>query len=55
MGDRVFSDILTIATGILGLALIAVIVGKNSQTGSVLTAAGNAFAADIKAAVSPVS
>jgi PRD1 phage membrane DNA delivery len=51
-----FGDsIITILTAIVGLAVIAVLVGKNAQTGSVLTAGGNAFSSVIKAAVAPVS
>lgn len=54
MGDRIISDIVTIATAIVGLTIIAVLVSKNAQTGSVITSAGTAFATDLKAAVSPL-
>jgi PRD1 phage membrane DNA delivery len=51
-----FGDsIITILTAIVGLAVIAVLVSKQAQTGSVLTAGGNAFSSVIKAAVAPVS
>lgn len=48
-------DIAAILTALVGLALFAVLVGKNSQTSSVVKAFGDAFASDLKAAVSPVS
>jgi hypothetical protein len=54
MGDKLVADIATIATGIIGLTIIAVLVSKQAQTGSVITSAGTAFADDLKAAVSPL-
>lgn len=44
-----------VLAAIIGLAIIAVIVSKNAQTGTVLTSGGTALAAVINAAVSPVS
>ena len=44
-----------IATAIVGVAIVAVIVGKNANTANVITAGGNAFASALKAAVAPVS
>ena len=54
MGDfeRLISALLT---AIVGVAIVAVIVSKNSQTSSVLTSAGNAFSGILKVAVSPVT
>lgn len=46
---------MTVATAIVVVAIVAVLVSKNAQTGSVLTAGGNALSGAIKAAVSPVS
>jgi hypothetical protein len=46
---------MTIATGIIGLAIIATIVSNKAQTGNVIKAAGSALAADLSAAVSPVT
>lgn len=54
MLDRMWTDILAVLTAIVGLALVAVLVGKNAQTSKVVSAAGDAFATDLKAAVSPV-
>jgi hypothetical protein len=44
-----------IALAIVGLAIVAVLVSRNAQTGSVITSAGNAFSGAIGAAVAPVS
>ena len=55
MGEHLVGGIITVATAIVGLATIAVLVGKQAQTGAVITSAGNAFASDLKAAVSPVT
>jgi hypothetical protein len=43
-----------IVGGILTLAIVAVIVGKNAQTGQVLSAGGQALTGVIGAAVGPV-
>lgn len=53
--DKISNVLLAIATGVIGLAIVAVIVGKNAQTSNVITSGGNAFASIIKAAVGPVS
>ena len=55
LGDHIIGSGTAIATALIGVAIIAVLVGTNSKTGNVITAAGNALAADIKAAVSPVT
>lgn len=45
----------TIAAAIIGVALVAVIVGKNAQTASTIGAASGGLASVIGAAVAPVS
>jgi hypothetical protein len=55
MGDQAITGIIAILTAIIGVAIIAVLVGQQAQTASVLTAGGNAFANILKTAVSPVS
>jgi PRD1 phage membrane DNA delivery len=55
VADRFLSEILTVATGIIGLAIVAVVVSNKASTANVITAAGNALSTDLKAAVSPVS
>lgn len=54
MFDRIMSEFVGIAAAIVGLALVAVLVGKNAKTSDVITSAGNALKADIGAAVAPV-
>lgn len=47
--------IVTILTAIVGVAILAVIVSRNSNTSGVLTAGGQAFAASLGAATAPVT
>ena len=55
MSDRIFADVMTIATAIIGLAIIAVVVSNKANTGTVITDAGKAFSSIIGAAVAPVT
>jgi hypothetical protein len=55
MDDKLLTGLISIITAIIGVAIIAVIVGKNAQTASVLTAGGNALSGILKTAVGPVS
>jgi membrane DNA delivery protein len=55
MGDTFITSIVTVLTAVIGLAIIAVLVSGNAQTGNVLSSAGNAFANILGAAESPVS
>ena len=55
MGSNAWSGVLAVATAIVGLAVLAVIVSKNSDTTGVLTSAGQAFSGAITAAVSPIA
>lgn len=50
-----WTGIVTIATAIVGIAIIAVLVSNNAQTANVIQSATSGFAADIAAAVSPVT
>lgn len=54
MNDAVGS-IVTIATAIVGVALLAVLVSKNAQTPQVVSAFGNAFSGALRAATAPVT
>lgn len=47
--------IIAIVTGIIGLAIVAVVVSQNANTSSVIGSAGSALSSVIGAAVSPVS
>lgn len=55
MTDQLFQSITVVLTGILGVAILAVIVSKNAQTDKVLTAGGSAFSNMLGTALSPVS
>lgn len=55
MGDQIVSGVVTVATAIVGIAIIAVLVSGRSQTARVIQSAGQAFSGAIGAAVSPVS
>lgn len=48
-------SIVTIAVAIVGVAILAVLVGTKSRTAEVITSAGNAFTSALKVAVSPVT
>lgn len=55
MSDTLLTGIITIALGIISLAALATVLSQKAQTAGVTTAAGNALATDILAAVSPVT
>ena len=55
MGDKIIEGLVSVAVAVIGIAIVAVIVGRGSQTASVLSAGGNAFSSIIKAATSPVA
>jgi PRD1 phage membrane DNA delivery len=52
--NKFAGDAMVILTGIITVAIIAVLVSNKAQTGNVITAFGKAFASDLGAAVSPV-
>lgn len=54
-GDQLTNGIIGIALAVVALATTAVIFSAKGQTAPVITAAGNSFAAIIKAAIAPVS
>lgn len=53
--NELWSGVVTIASAIVGVAILAVIVSKNSNTSGVISSAGQALSTDIGAAVSPVT
>jgi hypothetical protein len=53
--DHFWTSLVTVATAIVGLAIIAVIVSKNAQTPQVIQSAAGGFAQDLAAAVAPVT
>lgn len=50
-----FEPIVTIATAIVGVAILAVLVSSKSNTSGVLAAAGSSFANALSAATGPVT
>lgn len=55
MGDELIKSIFAVAVGIIGVAIISVIISHDSNTAGVIQAAGSALSTDIQAAVSPVT
>lgn len=49
------AGLVSIATAIVGVALLAVLVSQRANTAGVLNAAGNAFSTALGAATGPVS
>lgn len=55
MERNLWEPIVTVAAGVIGVAIIAVLVSKNAQTPQVLGAAGSAFSNVLSAATGPVT
>ena len=55
MGDNVINSGVAVATAIIGLAILAVVLGPQSDAKNVITAMGQFFAKIIGKAVAPVS
>lgn len=53
--NNTVQSVVTIATAIVGVAILAVLVSGRSQTANVIRSAGGAFSQAIGAAVSPVT
>jgi hypothetical protein len=53
--DQFWTSIVTVATAIIGVAIIAVLVSRNAETANVITSATQGFANDLTAAVAPVT
>jgi membrane DNA delivery protein len=53
--DNFMTSIVTVATAIIGVAIVAVLVSKNAQTPALIQNATVGFAQDLEAAVSPLS
>lgn len=53
--NEIGAGVVAVVTGIIGLAMVAVIVSQNAQTSTVLTSGGTALSSIIGAAVAPVS
>jgi hypothetical protein len=55
MPEKIVEAVVTIATAIVGLAIIAVLVSKKAQTPAVIQAGGSAFSNALGVAESPVT
>ena len=55
MGSNVMGQIATVLTAIVGVAILAVLVSRNSQTPTVIKEFGNAFSNSLRAATGPVT
>jgi PRD1 phage membrane DNA delivery len=53
--NEITTSVVTVLLAIIGVAIIAVLVSRNAQTGAVLSAGGNAFSGILGAALSPVT
>ena len=53
--DNAIGQIATVATAIVGVAILAVLVSNRSQTPKVIDSFGKAFSGALNAATSPVS
>lgn len=53
--NEFWTSVVTIATAIIGVAIIAILVSNRAQTSSVIQSATTGFANDLSAAVSPVT
>jgi hypothetical protein len=55
MTDQLIGGVVTVATAIIGVAIIAVLVGSNAKTSQVIQSAGQAFSGALGAAEAPVT
>lgn len=53
--SELWQGVITIASAIVGLAILAVLVSNSANTTGVISAASSGFAQDLSAAVSPVT
>ena len=55
MGDHIIASVTSIATAIVGVAIIALLVSRNANTSGVIGAAGQAFSSALGVAEMPVT
>lgn len=53
--NNVSEPVVTVLAGLIGLAMVAVLVSRNAQTGNVIGAIGGAFSNAVSAATAPVT
>lgn len=49
------SAVVTVATAVVGVAILATLVSRNAQTPAVISSAGDAFSDILRAATGPVT
>lgn len=54
-GSNVIEGLISIVVAVLGIAIVAVLVGSRAQTAKVISAGGSAFTEVLGAALKPVS
>lgn len=54
-GNSLITSIATAGAAIIGVAFLAILLSRNSQTAQVITAGGQAFSQDLGAALAPVT
>jgi uncharacterized membrane protein YbjE (DUF340 family) len=55
MESQLFNSLVTILTGITGLALVAILVSKNANTSQVITSGFSGYSQALNTALSPVT
>jgi hypothetical protein len=55
MSDQFLTSLVTVATAIIGVAILAVLVSKNAQTSNVISATSSGFSQGLGTALSPLS
>ncbi len=55
MTDQLITAMVTVATAIIGVAILAVLVSQRSNTSTVIKAAAGGLATDLNAALSPIN
>lgn len=55
MSDQLITSVVTVLMAIIGVAIIAVLVSKNAQTGAVIGAGASGFSQALSTALSPVT
>jgi hypothetical protein len=55
MSEQLITSVVTVITAIIGVAILAVLVSSQAQTSNVIKSASSGFAADLGAALSPIS
>lgn len=55
LSSNVIGGVVTVATAVVGIAILATLVSKNAQTPAVVKSFGDAFSGSIRAATGPVT